>query len=197
MRQILLILAAFISFYVEGQIAPLEVPSIHNRDFNRPQLDTSLKVLYETKTESAPAYYLNGKLVNSSLFLTINPKIITEIKVEKNDVEIDSIKYQGQLFVTTKSNYQYKFISLTDIELKYAKLKDAPTLFMIDNKLINEDYDKSILDENFLLRINVETIDNPKENMRLNLIRILTKTQENIKKVNEIMIRGESPSTNE
>jgi hypothetical protein len=196
MRQILLILCAFLLLNVDGQISPIKVPSIRN--INVVTDDTCLKVSYINKPESEqePAYYLNGKLIVSSFLQNINPKVITDIKVERKDIEINSKKYYGQIFIKTDQNYQFNFISLTDIKLKYSKLKDAPTLFMVNNELINEDYDQYILDQNYLLRISIETIENPKENIRFNLIRVLTKTPENIKKVKEIRIRGDSSFTN-
>lgn len=197
MKQIPIILLAFLSFYVNGQISPA-VSSIYNSDIHVAHNDTTLKIIFQNipVSEQEPAYYLNGEHINSSIIQTINPKVITGITIEKVDIEINSKKYYGQIFITTNMNYQFEFVTLTDLKLKYSNLKDAPTLFMINNQLINKDYDNFILDQNYLLRINVETIENPKENFHFNLIRILTKTQENIKKVNEISIRGESKLTN-
>ena len=81
-------------------------------------------------------------------------------------------------------------ISLNDLKSKYTNLKNTPTIFMIDNEIINGDYDKYIVDENYLLRISIETIENRKEKLHFNLIQILTKTEENIRKSKEIIIRG-------
>jgi hypothetical protein len=61
---------------------------------------------------------------------------------------------------------------------------------MIDNEIINGDYDKCLVDENYLLRISIEKIENRKEKLHFNLIQILTKTEENIRKSKEIRIRG-------
>lgn len=189
MRQIILILTTFFSLCIDGQISPIAPPnvsSVYNSNINVARNDTSLKILFQNDLESKqePAYYLNGKHISSSILHSINPKVITDIKLERNDIVINSKKYYGQIFITTNRDYKFNVVTLTDLELKYAKFMDAPTLFMINNQLINEDYDKFILDQNYLLRINIETIENPKENLRFNLIRILTKTQENIKKVN-------------
>jgi hypothetical protein len=199
MKQILLILAAFFSLNAFGQIKEFKSP-LNNRNFNNnSRADTSLKIIYENKSEKklSPAFYLNGKFINYSVFRTLNPKKITNIRVEKQYIEVDAIKYYGQVFVETIKNYKSDYISLTDLKTKYAELKDAPTIFMIDNELINDNYDKYILDQNYLLRINIETLENSKEGIRFNLIRILTKTEENIKKVNEIRIRGDSTLTTE
>jgi hypothetical protein len=61
---------------------------------------------------------------------------------------------------------------------------------MIDNEIINGNYDKCIVDENYLLRISIEKIKNRKEKLHFNLIQILTMTEENIRKSKEIRIRG-------
>jgi hypothetical protein len=199
MKQILLILAAFFSLNALGQIKEFKPPLL-NRDFKNNSLpDTSLKIIYKNKSETklSPAFYLNGKFMNYSVFRTLNPKIITNIRVEKQYIEVDSIKYYGKIFIETNKNFKSDYISLTDLKTKYAELKDTPTIFMIDNELINDNYDKYVLDQNYLLRINIETLENSKEGIRFNLIRILTKTEENIKKVNEIRIRGDSTLTTE
>lgn len=47
-----------------------------------------------------------------------------------------------------------------------------------------------IVDENYILKIIIEKIDNKEENLQVNIIRLLTKTEENIKKSKQIWIRG-------
>jgi hypothetical protein len=194
----LVILLAFFSINALGQIKEIKTPSGSNRDMKiNSRADTSFKVTYGNKSDTTlrPAIYLDGKHIYSSITTTLNPKIIANIKVEKKYIELNGIKYYGQIFIETNKDYKFDFVSLTELKSLYAELKDAPTLFMIDNQLIKDNYDKYILDQNYLLRINIETIENSKEGIRINLIRILTKTEENIKKVNEIWIRGDSTLT--
>ena len=198
MKQILLILSFLLTPYVAGQITPIKVPPVNFRDLNNnSHIDSSLKVIYENpESDLKPAYYVNGILMNSSIIRTLNPKVITGIRIEGDIIEIDSQKYHGRLSITTNPQYQFKLISLTDLKLKYAISKNVPTIFMIDNVLVKEDYDKFILDQNYILRINIEKIENSKENLHFTVIRILTKTKENIRKDNEIRIRGDSALTN-
>ena len=63
---------------------------------------------------------------------------------------------------------------------------------MIDGNIINGnyEYDKYMIDENNLLRIIVDKIENTKEKIDLGVIKLLTKSDENMKKLNEIKIRG-------
>jgi hypothetical protein len=62
---------------------------------------------------------------------------------------------------------------------------------MIDGYFVNEDFDKALVDEKYLLRIIVEPVKNAKEDLNLFLIRLLTRSEVNIKQVeNEVRIRG-------
>ena len=154
--------------------------------------DTSLKVIYASKEGNLnkPAYFLNGKLVNETLVGTLNPNQIESINVDKGDLQIDNIQYYGQIHITTKGSYAPKLISLTDLKEKYTNLKNKPVLFMIDGSIINANYDKYMVDENYLLAIIIDKIENRQEKIDLGLIKLLTRSDENIKKSKEIRIRG-------
>jgi hypothetical protein len=193
MRQILIITMAFFTLNAYGQIKNLEVPQVKNTNTQFvSQNDTVLKVVYVNShdSERSPAYYLNGQFVNETILKTLNPNAIDNIRVEKQEIKVETQKYYGQIFINTKGDYRPILISLSDIKSKYTNLKNTPTIFMIDNEIINGDFDKCIVDENYLLRISIEKIENRKEKLHFNLIQILTKTEENIKKSKEIRIRG-------
>jgi hypothetical protein len=193
MRQILIIIIAFFTLNGYGQIKNLKVPMVEstNTQFVS-QNDTVLKVVYvnSKNTERSPAYYLNGQIVNETFLKTLNTKAIDNIRVEKQEINVETQKYYGQIFINTKEGYRPQLTSLSDLKSKYTDLRNTPTIFMIDNELINGDYDKFIVDENYLLRISIEKIENRKEKLHFNLIQILTKSEENIKKLKEIRIRG-------
>ena len=154
--------------------------------------DTSLKVVYTNKESPTrkPAYFLNGKFVNETLLVTLNPMQIESINVVKDSIQFDYIRYYGQIIIKTKSSYTLKLISLAELKDKYTNLKSKPVVFMIDGSIINADYDKYMVDESYLLTIIVDKIENTKENIDLGLIKLLTKSDENIKKSKEIRIRG-------
>jgi hypothetical protein len=61
---------------------------------------------------------------------------------------------------------------------------------MIDGNIVNGDYDNYVIDENNLLTIIVDKFQNAKESMGWGLIKLLTKTEENIKKRGQIILRG-------
>lgn len=176
-----------------GKIEPLKGRIVYNSNqFEKIGNDTILQVSYINPSESdrKPAIYLDGKYINETIIKTINPQIIDSIKVVKHDVKLDGKNYNGQIFIQLKKSYNPKLISLADIKLKYLNLTNASSIFMIDNEMISGDYSKCIVDENYILKIIVEKIENNEENLKVNIIRLITKTEENIKKSKQIWIRG-------
>lgn len=190
MKQIFILTLSFLAINAFGQ-SPIN-KSNGTDDVSKKILntDTLLKVVYAEKTNKTrtPAYFLNDKFVSQSLLL--NPNLIGNIKVVKENIQVDNVQYYGQIHIKTKNNYSPKIISLTNLKDKYTNLKDKATIFMIDGNILDADYDKYLVDENYLLTIIVDKIENPKANINLNLIKLLTKSEENIKKSKEIRIRG-------
>ena len=181
MKTLLILMFAILSTSTFGQ-------TISNKELEK---DTSLNVVYANKESSInkPAYFLNGKLVSEILVATLNPNQIESINVGKG-IQIDNIQYSGQIHIKTKSSYAPKLISLTDLKEKYTNLKNKSVVFMIDGSIINSDYDKCMVDENYLLTIIVDKFENTQEKIDLGLIKLLTRSDENIKKSKEIRIRG-------
>lgn len=106
------------------------------------------------------------------------------------------IQYYGQIYIKTKSEYNLKLITLTSLKEKYTNLENQPVVFMIDGNIVNGDYDKFVVDENYILQIIIDNIKNEKENIDLKIVKLLTKSEENIKKSNEIRIRGNEVTLN-
>jgi hypothetical protein len=154
--------------------------------------DTIISVNYINKIESdrKPAYFINGKLTNESVLKTLNPNEIETVNIEKGNIEIENVNYNGKLYIVTKSTYNPKLISLNNLKIKYTSIKENSTIFKIDNEIINADYENYIVDENYILKINVEKFENNKEKLKFNIVNLITKTEENIKKSKEIIIRG-------
>ena len=163
-----------------------------------PQTKESLKVIYTDNEHDArqPAYFLNGRLVSRTVMETFNPAMINSVDVVKENLKIDGVEYSGQIHITAKSDYQPALISLTSLKDKYTNLKDKPAMFMLDGRVINGDYDKYLVDENYLLTVVVDKFENAKDNISLGLIKLLTKSPENIKKSKEIRIRGTEVAMN-
>lgn len=81
-------------------------------------------------------------------------------------------------------------ISLNALKETYTTLKNDPALFTIDGKLISQDYHTYRIDKNRILKIIVTPFAGNRHDQPSWLVKILTKTQENIKRDGRIMIRG-------
>ena len=193
MKKILFIATMLLSINSFGQKLTGKVPGLRitNQEIAS-ENDTIINIVYKTAIENnkKPAYFINGILINEGILRTINPNDIATVNVEKENIEIENVKYYGKLYIVTKSTYKPKFISLNNLKLKYTNLKDNSTIFQIDNEIINANYESYLVDENYILKIIVEKFENKKEKLNVNFIRLITKTEENIKKSKEIIIRG-------
>ena len=158
--------------------------------------DSTIKVIYADKIadEKKPAFFINGTFVGYSFPININD--IDSMNIVKEDFEFDSVKYYGKILISVKANFSPKLISLTALKEKYTVFANKPVIFTIDGTIINSDYDKYLVDENYLLQIIVDKIFIGKENIDLGLIKLLTKSQENIRKSKEIRIRGTETTLN-
>jgi len=175
-----------------GQLNRNLVPVQRSKKVENTVNDTIPLVSYVNQTEPdrMPAYYINGKFVSDATIRTIDLKQIENMNVEGQEIELGGKKYFGRIYIQTKKDYHPKLISLTDLKLKYTNLSNAPCLFMIENEFVSGDYNNCLVDEKFILQISVEKINQAEENIQVNVIRLLTRTEPNIRKSNEIIIRG-------
>jgi hypothetical protein len=152
--------------------------------------DTIIKVVYKNVNKNKPACFINGKLTDESVLRSLNPNETATITVEKENIEIDNVKYFGKIYIVTKSTYKPKLISLNNLKLKYTNLKENSTIFKIDDEIINAEYENFMVDKNYILKIIVEKFENNNEKLNINFVNLITKSEENIKKSKEIIIRG-------
>lgn len=185
MKHIFALGILLISINVFGQI-----PERKMNWLTIPPVENKIKVIYanETKDTSNIAYFLNGNLIDKST-MNIDPEKIESINVLKVNFQIDSIYYYGKILITTRPGYNLQLISLNALKDKYTNLNNKAVVFMIDGNIINADYDKCQIDENYVLQIIVDNIKNTKENIDIGFIKILTRTEEYIKKSEEKLIR--------
>ena len=147
--------------------------------------------LKEGKKGTNVLFYLNEEVVDGQIINAINPNQIEEVKVEKESIQFNEVNYDGIIYIRTKENYTPKFISLNELKEKYLNLsEDASTLFMLNDKIINTDYDSFIVDEKYILKIETQAIKNSKEQLDMNVIKVITRTKGNIEKANTIIIKG-------
>lgn len=109
---------------------------------------------------------------------------------KKKEIKLNGTTYYGKLSIKTEAGYRPQFISLNNLKLQYTQIKNEPVIFMLDNEFIKEDYDQYIVDLKYILKIIVDKIDLPDNKLQINVIRLLTRSEENIRKSKEIHIRG-------
>ena len=159
-------------------------------------LDESKDFTKKFHSDKGKALFLNGKLVDSSVWSTLPLSFIDSMYVINENIVIDQVSYFRQYYFRTKSSYIPKLLSLNDLKAKYVKLKTKHTVFMLDGTIIDANYDTYIVDENYILQILVETMRNTKGNQEIGFVKLLTRSPENIKKSKDFRIRGSEVSMN-
>jgi len=141
------------------------------------------------------AFFLNGKFIPQTAYVAVNEYAIDSIRGDNREVIIDGMKYMGRMQIFMKPDYTPANISLSALRVKHT-LPGSPSIFYINNTLIKGDYDNFLVDENYILKIEVQKLDDAKENLHVNVIRVLTKTKENLSKAYPIRIRGVGETAN-
>ena len=183
MKKLIIILVSILTASVFGQKKSENSQTISEQD-------TIIKVvnIIKFKGTKKPAYFINGELVNQSVSKFLDPNKIENVKVEKGDIEIGNTKYAGKITIETKNNYKPNLISLNELRKKYTTVQDdVLTVFQIDNEIVDSDYKTYLIDLNYILKITVNKLETP----NLTVIKVISKSEENIKKSNEIIIRGD------
>ena len=201
MKRILLLFLVISSVYARGQapiFKPYQSPTLPQKSL---YTDSTIRVAYiddfkDSHGGKGTALFLNGKHVDSSVWSTLPFSFIDSMYVIHENIDLGQVHYFRQYFFRTKSTYTTKLISLNDLKYKYIKLKIRSPIFMINDNIIDADYDQYIVDENYILSIVIETMKHVKRGNDVGFIKLLTKSPENIKKLKEIRIRGSEVSMN-
>ena len=193
MKPNLFVMFMIYNLMASSQITPIKTQPIEfERKIVQCPSDSIPQVFYidRNKSEKETAFYINGQLVNRFFLAGFDGKRIEKVEVKKHELEILGKKYDGQVFIEMKDAYCPRFISLNDLKDKYTKMDQSPVIFFVDDNIISENYKGYLVDENYILKIEVEKIDNREENLQLNVVRLITRKEENIRKSKEIRIRG-------
>jgi hypothetical protein len=190
----------FLLFAINAFGQPEKANSVELLTTERSPKDSIPKVVYGGHPDPSEhiAIFINNKFVGSAALtifdpLKSDPSKITDLKVLKETIEIESSIYTSQIRITAKDDFFPKLISLNALKAKYTNLSQQNTIITIDNKLINADYDKFMIAESHILSISIEKTDKIKGGDDLNLMKILTRSnnmQNNPRKPGEIRIRG-------
>ncbi len=186
MKNIIIILLLVVSVNLFGQ----ETNGKHKYSKKLDIIVSYKDSLQESRSKYNPAYYVNDFLLEySDELISINPRKVKSIDVEKKDFEINGKKYYGKIIIKTKDNYKPNFITLKELAYKYLTIDTSPLIFQIDDKIINYDINKYVVDEKFILKIELSKVKTSEQNIEINFIKIMTKTTDNKKKLRKIRIR--------
>jgi len=136
------------------------------------------------------AITINGMLINESAMYGFDPQRIESINVLNDSFEINNMKFYGQIQIKTKKAYDPSFISLKDLLLKHTSLKKEPGIIIFDDKIIFDRFSEIFVDEKFILKIEVQEINNDKNKIHFKLVKLVTRTEENVRDANQIFIKG-------
>lgn len=136
-------------------------------------------------------FFVNGNLVPNLVFRSITPNTLASIDVSKNDTVVSGHTYDGTIRMTLKDGYAPSFVSLTELKKKHTLFMPGPTIFMIDAQFIHGNHDKLMVDEKDILKIEVSRINVSGDSQTaVNVVKLLTRSEENIKKSKEIRLKG-------
>lgn len=159
--------------------------------------DSDIKVFYTDDIDShnlnknTAAIFINDSFCeNQSIFNALNPNKIDSVNIEKGKFQQEGKTYYGKIHIKLKPDYTPKFLTIKQLSDKYLKLNNLPLLFKIDGKAIDQDFNNYWIDESFILKINVSKVQTSQKNINISIINIYTKTSENIKKANNIILKG-------
>ncbi len=195
MKPLLILIISFLSLSGYGQTNTLKRNSLSdttsiNKNDTVPLVEYS-EHPQEKRFGTPIAFFLNGKFDTAEMStFPFENKYIDSVSILKKEIEINGTKYYSQVHIQTTKEYKPKLISLNKLKEKYLNLPKENVLFQIGQTYIQEDYDKSFVDEKNIYKIIVQKIEQKSENIHLNIIRIETRSnQKNTKDKNTIMIR--------
>ena len=134
-----------------------------------------------------PEIYLDSINYGSLPNFDINQ--IETIFISKDNIKVP----EGQIFIKSKNPKNLHLLSILDIRARYKQNALTPTIYMLNNVILKE-VSTFRIDSAYILKVEVlkgsETDYLNTQFPDLTIINILTRTDKNIAKENEIRIRG-------
>lgn len=150
--------------------------------------DTTPITVFEKKNDKSVLYLVNDTAIKEGIN-TIKPEAIKEMKVENSAIERDGNIYNGSVKIIIKDNYTPELLSVHEFINKYTLLGSEPYLFGIDGKLINALPSDVIIDGKNIMQIKVTKVDRSELLPDFYFINLVIRTEDNVKKANEIRIK--------
>ncbi|MDR2472445.1 MAG: hypothetical protein LBD53_02615 [Tannerella sp.] len=159
---------------------------------------SDIREKYTNLKDSLPlAFILNGNVItkNYDTYLMDEDVLsfVTAGEIKNEGISYVNISTKAELtkdkihHKTADDEFAIKEISLSDIRKKYTNITDSlPVIFIIEREIVTTDYDTYFIDENDLYTISTGI----NKNQGISYVKILTKTEENIKFRNRFFVRG-------
>ena len=194
MRFLTIITFVLYSLSISAQISDKPFAGVKIADKKKFSMEHDTPVVVHLSAERKKIetkFVLNGEIVASQTLETLNPDFIESIRVEKDKNSIDN--YNGTIFITTKNAYQPKLITVQNLLNTYLDdlSQSDKKLVFLNNKVIHEDLGTYMVDERYILKIEVEKKVDSAQNIDLYIINLIPRTRENVEKANTIIIRGQ------
>jgi hypothetical protein len=168
------------------------IPSFKDRSAQNTD-STSVKVFHQrTPVTDNIAFIINGQLIPGFDMASLDIHMIDTFNIYKRDTTVNGHTYSASILISTKKEYTPEYITLNDLKRKHTSVESGPNIFMIDDRIISDNYDRVMVDEKHILKIEVSKIRNPEENLDVNVIRLSTKSKTNTENAKKFMIRGTS-----
>ena len=193
MKTIFTLISLFLTFNLFSQ----EI--LEKKSNNKPRYseNSEISVFYSDNSndfnsnQKPVGFFVNDVFIeNQENISLLNPNKIADIKIEKKEFELNGTEYFGKVFIKLKPDYYSKLLSLKKLSEKYLKLNENPVIYQVNEKVIKSPGNVILVDENYILKIVVTEVETSNKNVKLNLVKIVTRTPENIKKANQIRIKG-------
>ena len=153
--------------------------------------DSVPQVIYNKPPDTSHpiAWFVNNQWVEGLLIKSINPESIATMNVQKQPILMNQIKFDGQVYLTLKSDHQPKYITLKELKSTFTNLGESPVVYLLDGEVVLGDEQKNRVDQGNILQIIIDKIDAQGSGTDIFLIRVFTRSPENIKRSKEIRIR--------
>lgn len=192
MARLLLTLCFTISVAVYGQIQTSALDALVNKKQLYSIDDTVISVTSgKTERSGLPvAIFINGVFQNVLLEGGIDKEKIERIMVIHDTIELNNNHYYGRVMIDLKDGYLPKFISVSDLVFKHTNLDRIPDIVMLDDEIISCDISECTVDAYYILKIDVREILSASDGDSISIVRLMTRTEENVKQANTVYIRG-------
>ncbi len=191
MRLFLLLSILFFTQLLQGQIS---ADTLHGKTLPSlfsPTTDSPRVIYVKPPAEQHDiAYFLNGQLVAGHYLQTIDPDQIEELKVDKKEFEVEGQSYRASISVQLKEEASYRFISLEGLVEQYLELESEDYVFLLDGKPLQYLPEVYHVNVEHILKIEVTKIPQADSSDVLNIIALYTKSEENIKAMQQIRLKG-------